>query len=131
MTVIDDAIIDDDILRGDTAVATGLVLAGLHTDGIIADIEGAMRDDDVLAGFDIHAISVLAVPGVTDIEVIEHEVLAAHRVEVPCGAVLKRDPFQQDILAPDEMEHHRPQERFDNLPQAVVGDDGHILVEAV
>ena len=80
MTVIHDAVIDDDVLGRDAAVATGFVFTGLHTDGIVADVKGAMRDDNVLAGFDIDTVAVLAVPGVTDGEVIEDEVLAAHGV---------------------------------------------------
>ena len=129
--MINDAVIDYYILRRDAAVTTGFVLAGLHAYSIVADIEGATADYYVLAGLYVHAVTVLAVPGVADIEVTQDEVLAAHRVEVPRRAVLKGHALEEDILASYEMEHYRTEERFDYLPEAVIFDDGHVLVEAI
>ena len=68
--MINYAVIYHYIFRRNASVTTGLVLAGLHTDCIIADIEGAMTDDYILATLYIHAVTVLAIPGVTNIEMI-------------------------------------------------------------
>ena len=83
--MINDAVIDYYVLRRDAAITTGFILTGLHTDGIIAYVERATGNHDVLATFHIDAITVLAVPGVADIDIIEDEVLAAHRMQIPSG----------------------------------------------
>ena len=82
--MINHAIIHYHVLRRDTAVTSGFVLAGLHADSVVTDIEGATADHYVLARLYIDTIAVLAIPGVADVEVAEDEVLAAHGVKVPC-----------------------------------------------
>ena len=72
------------ILSRTTSVATGFVLAGFHADGIIAYIERTMGNNHILATLDIHSVAVLAIPRVTDIEIAENHILAAHGMEVPC-----------------------------------------------
>ena len=129
--MVNDTVVHYYILRRDTSVAAGFVLAGLHADSIVAYVERAMRNNNIFATLYIHAVAVLAVPRVADIEIAQNQVLAAHRVEVPCRAVLKRNTFQQDAFAINEMQHYRTEERFDYLPEAVIGDDRHILVHAV
>jgi hypothetical protein len=116
VTVINDAIIDHYVLCRDTTIATGFVFAGLHTDCIVTHIEGATTDHHVLTTLYVHAVAVLAIPGVADRDVIEDEVFAAHRMEVPRRAVLERDTLEKDILASYEMEQHGAQEGFHDLP---------------
>ena len=128
---INDAVIDYHVLRRDASVATGFVFAGLHADGVVAYVKRAMADHYVFATLYIHAVAVLAVPRVADIEVAQDEVLAAHRVEVPCRAVLKRHALQEDAFAVHEMEQHGAEEGFNYLPEAVVGDHRHVLVHAI
>jgi hypothetical protein len=131
VAVINDAVIDYHVLGGDTAVTAGFVLTGLHADSIVADVEGAAADDYVLAGLDIHAVAVLAVPGVADIEVAQDKVLAAHGVEVPRRGVLKGHALEEDVLAAYEMEHNWAEEGLNDLPEAVIFDYRHILVDAI
>ena len=83
MTMINNAVIDYYVLRRDAAVTTRFVLTGLHTDSIVAYVEGATGNHDILTTLYIDSITVLAVPGVADIDIIEDEVLAAHRMQVP------------------------------------------------
>jgi hypothetical protein len=129
--MINYAVIDYYILRRDTAVTSRFVLTGLHADSIVAYVEGAAADHYVLAGLYIHTVAVLAVPRVADIEVTQDQVLAAHRVKVPCRAVLKRNALQEDVLASYEMEHYRTEERFYDLPEAVIFDNRHVLINAI
>ena len=68
--MINDTIINYYVLRRNTSVATGFIFSGLHADGIVAHVERAMTDHYVLTTLYIHAVAVLAVPRVTDVEVV-------------------------------------------------------------
>jgi hypothetical protein len=78
--MINHAVIHHYVLRRDTSVAAGFVLTGFHTDSVVAYVKRATADHYILAGLYIHAVAILAIPWVTDIEVAQDEVFAAHRV---------------------------------------------------
>lgn len=130
MAVIDSTVVHDDILGRDTTVTSGLVLAGFHADGVITNVERTTRDDHIGAGFDIHAVSVLAVPGIADGQVAHYKVLAEHRMDIPSGRVLKANALEKYIAAADKVHHYRAEERMYVFPYGVVGYNGDVLVFA-
>lgn len=130
MAVIDSTIVHDDILGRDTTVTPGLVLAGFHTNGVITNVERTTRDNHIGAGLNIHAVSVLAVPGIADGQVAHHKVLAEHRMDIPSGGVLETNTFEKYIAAADKVHHYRAEERMYVFPYGVVGYNGYVLVFA-
>ena len=85
MSVIDGTSIHHDILTGSLQVASILVLSRLDADGIVAHVKLVVDNQAVLAGFEVQAIAVLAVPRVDDHDVLDDDVLAHEWVQVPGG----------------------------------------------
>lgn len=130
MAVIDSTVVHDDILGRDTTVASRLVLAGFHANGVITNVERTARYDHIGAGLNIHAVSVLAVPGIADGKVAHHKVFAEHRMDIPSGGVLETNALEKYIAAADKVYHYRAEERMYVFPHGVIGYNGYVLVLA-
>ena len=115
--MIDNTVVHNHILSRNTSVAARFVLAGLHADSIVAYVERTMADNHVAARLNIDTVAVLAIPRITNRQIAHYDVLAAHRVEVPCRRILESNTLEQDTMTTHEMKHHRAQEGFNYLPE--------------
>lgn len=126
MGVKDGAAMDDDPLRRYALVLARKVLAALDADGVIADIEGAVVDDDVGASVDVNGVTVLAIPWVTNVDVADTEVATQGGVETPVGGILEGDTVKDYVRAVHKAHHGGTKEIFNRFKQALVirGRDG-------
>ena len=131
MSMIDGTSVHHDILARRLQVATVLVLARLDADGIVAHVKLVVDDQAVLAGFEVQAVAVLAIPGIDDHDVLDNDILAHERVQVPGGRVLEADALQPDVLAVGKVEEGWAKEVACLLPVLVgLTPGGYIHVAA-
>ncbi len=92
MSVIDSATFDEHVGRGDTTVATILIFTTLEADGIVANVEAAIDEKHVGAGFNVYAVAILSIPRVADIDIVNYEIFAKKRMHIQAGEFSKVTP---------------------------------------
>lgn len=120
MGMKDGTTMDNDPLTRNALVPARKVLAALDADGVIADIEGAVVDDDVGASVDVNGVTVLAIGGVTNVDVADTEVATQGGVETPVGGVLEGDTVKDHVGAVHEADHDGTKEVFDGFKLVLV-----------
>ena len=128
MTGEDGTAVNHHILAGTTTQTSVLILAALDADAIVAGIELRIDDECVLTRLQIQRIAILGIEGIASQHVVEDDVLAHQRMEVPGRRVLEDDTLQEHILAVDQRHHDRTQEALDTVPLFVSLSLGHVHV---
>ena len=93
--------INHHILAWSSAPASVGILAALDADAVIAGIKSAVDYQCVLAGFQVQPITILGIGWITRQNVVDDDILAKQRMDVPCGRVLEDDILEQHVLAVD------------------------------
>ena len=60
-------------------------------------------------------VAVLGIFGILDVDTVDYKVLAHQRVEVPGRRILKQYSLEINVLAVDELYHHRTDETLYGL----------------
>ena len=104
------------ILTGNAATTTVGILTALDADTIVTGVEATVDNQGILARLQVKGITVLCIAGVAHQHLVNDDVLAHQRMEVPCGRVLEDDTFQHHVLTLYQRNHHRTQETLDSVP---------------
>jgi hypothetical protein len=94
------------VFRRDAPVTSFFILTGFDANGIIPHIEGTVVDYAVFTGFDVYAISILGIPGISYINVSHCQVLTPNRMYAPCGGILEHQTIQQNLSTVYQIYHH-------------------------
>ena len=128
MTCKDGTTIDHHILARTTATTSILILTALDTDAIVARIELRIDNEGVLTRLQVERITVLGIGWVACKDIIQDNILAHQRMNVPSGGVLEDDTLQEHILAVNQRNHDGAQETLDGVPLLIGLSIGHIHV---
>ena len=116
MTGEDGTAVDDDILAGLATQTAVLVLTALDADAVVASIELRIDDEGILARLQIERITILGVGGIAGEDIVDDDILAHQRMDVPRRRILEDDTLQQHVLTADQRNHHRTQETLVAIP---------------
>jgi hypothetical protein len=76
VSAVDDVIADDDVLRRSSSFAAFFVSAGFDADAVISCVEGAVLQEYILTGFNVDAVPIGGIPGITNVYIMHREILA-------------------------------------------------------
>ena len=107
MSVQHGASVDDDVLARTLPITTFLVLARLDTDGIVTHIEGGVKDQHTVTGFEVKAITILGKPGVANGDIVDDKVFTHQRMNIPGWRIREGSILEQYALATDKVKQHR------------------------
>ena len=105
MTLEHGAPVDDDVLAGTAALASVGILSALDADAVVAGIEDRVDDEGVAARLQVECVAILRVGRVACQHIVDDDVLAHQRMDVPCRRVLEDDVLEQHVLAAHETDH--------------------------
>ena len=107
MAVLHPASLNDDVLRRHLHAPAVGVASGLDRDAVVARVEEAVRDQHVFARLRIAAVGVRAI--CLDVEILDGDVGAQHRVDLPHRRVEHADAFDQHVRAAVRLDELRAQ----------------------
>ena len=89
------------------------ILAGLDANCIVPNIKARIHQDYVFTGFYVYAVSIGGIVGVANGDVLDNDILAPERMDIPASGVLEGGAFQEHSFAVLEGDHHGAEEGFD------------------
>ena len=115
------ASVDNHVLGGTSAPAAIGILSTLHANTVVTGIKLGIHDKHVLARLHIDGITILGKRRITRQDIVDNQVLAHQRMDVPCRRILENHVLQIHILAILKTDHHRTKERLHLFP--LLGDE--------